>query len=160
MSTYRGQGAKAKPTRLKLLAGTYRADRANPDEPTPAVLEKLPSCPSHITGEARKAWRNMGRKLLAMGVLTDVDLPALEAYCTVYARWREAETKLTETGLVIYKDGWIQQSPYMGIVNECLRQLRAYMAEFGITPSSRVRVKAVHKGPDQDSPDTYFFGKN
>jgi hypothetical protein len=33
---------------------------------------KLPPCPPHLQGEARKEWRRMGRKLLEAGLVAEV----------------------------------------------------------------------------------------
>ena len=90
----RSGGHNRKPTAIKALDGTLKPSRVNPNEPTSPALEKVPRCPGHLKGEARRAWRSVGQKLTDMGVLTEVDLHALEAYCVVFARWREAETHL------------------------------------------------------------------
>ena len=161
---YKGiQGAKPKPTRMKELAGTLKAHRVNPDEPEPPVLERTPPCPMHLTGEARKAWRRLSRQLKDMGVISAIDLDALEAYCVVFDRWREAEKELRKTGPVIVnpQTNWFEPSPYLRVVDNCLKQMRAYMTELGITPSSRSRVRAIKpKEETGDGIDKYLFGKN
>ena len=150
-------GRKPKPTAIKELAGTLRPDRANPNEPTPEPFEKAPRCPTHITGEARKTWRKMARLLTGMGVLTGADLHALEAYCTIYARWSDAESQLRTYGVMMSRDDQLFPSPYLRIAEDSLKQMRAWMNEFGITPSSRSRVKVEKKAPPSDLDE--WFGQ-
>ena len=152
-------GRKPKPRVVKELAGTLRPDRLNPDEPMPVALDKVPACPRHITGEARKQWRRTAKVLVATGVLTAGDLPALEMFCTLYARWRDAQAKLDASNVMLRNaDGVFYQNPYLRIADDCLKQMRGYMVEFGITPSSRSRVSVVRKKPAADGIDEYFFG--
>ena len=148
MSGVKGKsGPRYKPTQSKQLAGTLRPDRVNPNEPVGPVLDKMPPCPSHLKGEARKTWSKVGRALIDMGVLTWVDLHGLAAYCVVHARWKEVETQLQTYGVMLSKDGSLFPSPYLKIAEDCLKQMRAWMTEFGITPSSRSRVTAQKKEP-------------
>ena len=161
----RSGGHNRKPTAIKALDGTLKPSRVNPNEPTSPALEKVPRCPGHLKGEARRAWRSVGQKLTDMGVLTEVDLHALEAYCVVFARWREAETHLEgddalmtlgggATGLVLVP------SPYLKIAEDCLKQMRAWMNEFGITPSSRSRVKVKKKESGSEEEDWFNIRRN
>lgn len=154
MAGYPGkQGPKHKPTAVKRLQGTYRPDRANPREPSIQALETLPRCPAHLIGEARRTWGTMGRQLINMGILSHADLPALEAYCTIYARWKDAQAKLDEFGVVMKgPDGWFKQSPYLAIVDNCLKHMRSFMGEFGITPSSRGRVSTIQDAVKEVDP--------
>ena len=85
--------------------------------------------------------------LLDMGVLTAADLDALEAYVVVHTRWRDAETQLGIYGVMLTRDGQLFPSPYLRIAEDCLKQMRAWMNEFGITPSSRSRVKVEKREP-------------
>ena len=113
-------GRKALPRAVKELSGTFRADQHNENEPTLAVYETVPRCPGHLKGEAQKTWREMAKLLTAMGVLTPADSVGLEAYCTIYARWREAERQLNQSGLTILKDdGDPTPSPHVKIAKAC-----------------------------------------
>ena len=144
-------GRKPKPTRIKELAGTLRADRTNPNEPTLPALDKVPRCPLHLKGEARLAWRRVGGWLTQRCVLTEADLYCLEAYCSVFARWREAEAHLTEG--VIGDDYNI----YLRIANRWAKQLRLWTVELGLTPATRLRVSTAAKA--EDPLGQIFFGR-
>ena len=71
---------------MKELAGTFRADQHNVNEPTLPVYSKAPGPPVHITGEARKAWQRVAKLLTTMGVLTEADLHADRFYLHVRRR--------------------------------------------------------------------------
>ena len=60
------------------------------------------------------------------------------AYCTAFARWKEAEEEISRHGS-IYKDneGRIRPNPYIAIANQQLREIKSFAAEFGLTPSNR-----------------------
>ncbi|WP_256369831.1 phage terminase small subunit P27 family [Microvirga sp. KLBC 81] len=78
-----------------------------------------------------------------LGLLTEMDRAALAAYCQAYGRWVEAERKLKETPLLIkLPSGYIQQSPWLAVANKQLELMHKYLAEFGLSPTSRTRVEA------------------
>lgn len=133
-------GRKPKPTALKELAGNPGKRPLNEREPKPRAA--VPTAPRHLTGEARKEWRRMGRELLALGVLTTVDRAALAAYCVAYARWADAEAQVTKLGTVVKTaNGNLIQNPYLAVANRAMDQMMKAAGEFGMTPSSRSRVQ-------------------
>lgn len=92
---------------------------------------------------AKAEWRRVVPELRALNLFTVVDRAALEAYCECYATWRQAQSLLAKHGLTFETDkGYVQQRPEVAIVNNALKQMRAFMSDFGMTPSSRTRVKA------------------
>jgi phage terminase small subunit len=42
------------------------------------------------------------------------------------------------------------QSPYLAVANKAMEQMRALLAEFGMSPSSRTRVHATPQVDEQD----------
>jgi P27 family predicted phage terminase small subunit len=102
---------------------------------------RLPRCPEHLTSAAAREWRRVVRVLQTMGVVTALDRAALAAYCQAYGRWVEAEARLREAPL-LYKtpSGYVQQSPYLGIIHKQLELMGRYMSELGMTPAARSRV--------------------
>ena len=71
-------------------------------------------------------------------MLTTFDRAALAAYCQAYGRWVEAEERLRETPLLVQDpSGYVQQSPWLGIVNKQLELMGRYMVELGLTPAAR-----------------------
>lgn len=83
----------------------------------------------------------MARALHGMGVVGTFDRAALAAYCQAYGRWVEAEERLRETPMLVRTpSGYVQQSPWLGIVNKQLELMGRYMVELGMTPAARSRV--------------------
>lgn len=151
MANAPGQGRKPKPTALKLLTGADQVhkERLNPDEPKPEI--RMPACPEQLQGEARKEWFRMGKKLHALGLVTEIDKAALTVYCQAWGRWSDAEANLAKYGPVIFaKTGIPIQSPYMSIANKALELMMRSLVEFGMSPSSRSRVK-VDKPEEEDA---------
>jgi P27 family predicted phage terminase small subunit len=129
------KGRKPKPSGM-----SSRRPRRSAD----ARTARLPVCPPHLQGEARKEWRRLGKKLVACGLLTEIDGTALALYCQAWARWTEAEANLLRYGTVIKApSGYPMASPYLSIANTAMTQMTRLLVEFGMTPSSRSRVAVV-----------------
>ena len=152
-------GRKAKPDAVKDLAGTFRPDRVKPDAVTVEPFEKAPSRPVHLKGVARAMWQRTASKLTLMKVLTQVDLRGLEVYCSLYARWRNAEDHRAKHGYHTWggkKGETLVASPYVKISLDCSVQMKSWMGEFGVTPSSRSRVKVDKKVPETPGGRDWF----
>ncbi len=136
------RGRKPKPTKMKVLAGNPGKRPLNKNEPQPK--SSIPDCPKFLTKEAVLEWKRITLELSVLGVLARIDRAALAAYCQVWARWAKAEDKLNQDGEVtLTEKGNEIQNPYLAIANKCLKQMREYLIEFGMTPSSRSRISGV-----------------
>lgn len=138
-------GRKKKPTNLKVVHGTFRKDRDNPNEPKPDPVKKVPPAPSWLDEEGRKEWKRVAKELFNMGLLTPVDMTALEAYCSVYSRWKKSEEDIDKNGLTftyVNREGveMKRKNPSIGIADESMKLMRSFLSEFGMTPSSRSKV--------------------
>ena len=141
------RGRKPKPSALKLLTGNPGKRPLPSDEPQ--IPASLPPAPDHLNELARGEWKRVAESLYNCGILTALDRAALGAYCTAYARWAEAETKLEAEGFTIETSlGTIIQSPLVGIANKAAADMVRYASEFGMTPSARSRVKVDRKAKD------------
>lgn len=141
------RGRKPKPTALRLLQGNPGKRRINTNEPKPPAVETIDP-PATLDGEARAEWERRAPQLLAVGLLTEVDLPAFLMYCQSWGRLQDAEAKLKSTGEVVKTpSGYPVINPFRTIANKALTQCQQFWAEFGMMPSSRSRVGArVPKG--------------
>lgn len=142
------KGRKALPSNMHLLHGTHRGDRHSGGLSVKIVN---PDPPSGLPGGAADEWRRIAPVLSGYRILSDLDLTALEAYCRVYARWLEAERLLDASGELVFttQTGYQTQSAYLNIINQCLKQMQSFMAEFGMTPATRERLKAIANQPKQ-----------
>lgn len=146
------RGPAPKPTELKRLEGNPGKRALNTREVQ--FTAKAPTCPKHLTGEARKEWRRVSKELLAKNLLQVVDRAALAAYCQNWARWVEAEEKMAQPDFHLIgctDKGYEYVSPWFTVANQSLKQMRAFLAEFGLTPASRTRIQA----PEQAEHDEY-----
>jgi P27 family predicted phage terminase small subunit len=141
------RGPKTKPTKLKLLTGTARKHRLNPDEPQPGVAR--PDPPEHLGAVACREWERVIGQMVELGIMTELDRAALGAYCQAYGRWAAAESALARMagrdalsdGLIVKtKSGNLIQNPLVGTANKAMADMVRYAAEFGLTPSARTRV--------------------
>jgi P27 family predicted phage terminase small subunit len=145
------RGPKPKPVALRVLHGTA-AERARESIPQPR--RALPRCPDHLDGEAAACWRRLARELYDAGLLSNIDRDALANYCLAYARHKKAEAMITKSSEMLKaadeKDsdgnvthvGGFYQNPWLSIANKAAETMLKLAAEFGMTPSSRSRVKA------------------
>lgn len=152
-------GRKPKPTNLKLIQGNPGKRKLPEHEPTPDVADPEYPAPEHLSEFAKAHWGAVCRMLSEANVLTVMDLDALAMYCDAYARWVEANEKIRVTGTVVKAptSGYPMQSPYLSVANKAFEQMRAILTEFGMTPSSRTRVKTVSKA--KDDPLDKYLGK-
>ena len=146
-------GRRPKPTVLKKLAGNPGKRPLNKNEPQPK--SSIPDCPKFLAKEAVLEWKRITVELSVLGVVTQIDRAALAAYCQVWARWAKAEDRLNQEGeFVQTKKGNEIQNPYLAIANKCLKQMREYLVEFGMTPSSRSRISGAPKKRSDERTET------
>jgi len=141
-------GAKPQPTALRVLRGNPGKRPLPKNEPQPLLALEPPEPPAFLDGDAADEWRRVVVDLVAMNLLAMCDANVLAAYCVAFARWRAAETSIAERklagradrGLTI--DGGTKQSPLVRIAAQAAADMVKYAAEFGLTPSARVRLAA------------------
>lgn len=160
-TTKMARGAKPKPTTLKLIQGTAQKSRMNPNEPKPAKPAKVPAPPAHLSTQAKSEWKRIAKELHSTGILTKIDVKALGAYCQAFADMIRAEGLLAKWNLDHPDQVNIQRTlggidkthPYVLQIREHRRDMVRFAAEFGLTPSSRTRVKAVGQGDGNEFDD-------
>ncbi|MEH6468216.1 MAG: P27 family phage terminase small subunit [Porticoccus sp.] len=113
---------KALPTQLKIVKGTDQKCRTNTAEPKPE--SKLPPCPSWVHGEGKKEWKRLSKELIKTGVVTGFDFIGLATLCHMWGEYVEG----AQTGEPV------------SVAH--ITQMRLYLVEFGMTPSSRSKVHA------------------
>jgi len=151
-------GRPPKPTALKKLAGNPGKRKLNESEPKFAL--EIPRPPRHLDRVAKMEWRRVSKELYEAGLLTRVDRAALAAYCQAWSTWVESVKQLREEGQVLISDkGYVYQHPLVAIRDKAVEQMRRFMVEFGMTPSSRSRVKA-EKVEEVDELERLLFGQD
>ncbi len=134
------RGAKPKPTELKKLEGNPGKRKLNEKEPKPDVA--IPECPPHLDGEASKEYKRITEELLKLKIITKIDRATLVAYCQAWADLLHATKMVKKEGEVLYSDkGNAYLNPWKGIQTSSMDRLARLSSEFGMTPSSRSRLK-------------------
>ena len=144
------RGRKPKPTVLKLIEGNPGKRRLNDREPVPP--DGMPDPPDFLDAEARAEWDRTSKVLADMGLLTKADRSALAAYCVAYSRWVQAEAQVAKYGTIVKspEKGFPMKSPYLTVADQALEAMRKLMVEFGLTPSSRSRIRIPDGGQAAD----------
>src|SRR4051794_7754205 len=103
-----------------------------------------PRPPAHVSDGARKIWPRLAEMLDSSGVLTKADAIAFEVLCEADLLDARAAIKAfgsqyfeatTEAGGRI-----IRPHPAVAAIRDADRRIRAWLVEFGLTPSARSRV--------------------
>lgn len=153
------RGRKPVPTAMKVIRGNPGRRPLNAHEPQPqAPVDLTP--PAWLQEDAKIEWADKAPMLQRLGLLTEADLDAFCLYCQTFARWKAAEKKLLEFGMVIKSsshNGFPIVSPYLQIANKAQQQATRMLIEFGLTPSSRSRV-TTSTPSGVDTQKERFFG--
>lgn len=73
-------------------------------------------------------------------------------YCQAWATASEAEAEIKKTGRIVKSpSGFPMQNPWVGIYNAAQKQAKELLAEFGLSPSARTRLKIEKPGAAADA---------
>lgn len=138
------RGPKTLPANVHLLRGNVSKIPAYQLRDGVAPKVEIPPCPRHLKGAALKEWKRITVDLEVLGLVSKIDRAALAMYCTAWGRHVEAEEelhRLGDKGLVeVTPNGFRVQGVYLNISNKAMEQCKSFLAEFGMSPSSRSRV--------------------
>jgi P27 family predicted phage terminase small subunit len=138
----RKPGTKPTPRNLRIVRGMDRPDRQNDDEPVLPI--SIPHPPEYLTDSQQNIFTDMARKLARMRVMSDADIDALAIYAVNFIEMVDANERIREMGLVVRapKTNVPMHNPFLSIRNNAQKTCLTILTEFGMTPSSRTRVKA------------------
>lgn len=141
IATVAGRGRKPKPTKLKELNGNAGKRALNKNEPKFKQVTNIEP-PEWLEPLAVEMWQRVVPQLCANDLLTVGDLHNVEAFCTAYARWRQAQDEINNYGVVVPhpETGVLQKNPAVTVMNETARQLVTFGSLLGLDPSSRARL--------------------
>ena len=159
------RGFPPAPTALKVLRGNPGHQKLDREEPKPQPV--APKCPAWIPPAGKRLWRDLGPKLEALGLLTEVDQVDFAVLCAAVADYIAARAVIDEKGPVstygeekdpdtgaIIKAGFSQQRPEVGIVHRNTEIIHRYGAKFGLSPADRVGLGVTRKD-DEDEFDRF-----
>jgi P27 family predicted phage terminase small subunit len=154
------------PVRLKLLRGNPGKRRTG-DVFEPPRPPEPPKPPEFLGGYAREEWERVAPGLALFGLLSDLDVMPLSAYCLAFQRWREAEELLKQLadvdekahGLLIKgSKGQARSNPLIQIAREAANDMVRIAGEFGFSPAARSRIALGAGGWFSPPPKGKFDG--
>ena len=136
---------RRKPDPLKVIEGTFRNDRANPEAPTPA--DELPVAPAHLTNLETDQFNMIVDRLEPMGVASSTDVEAIALVAKRLAEVIICSENITQEGMVIDTvnirgERMLRGNPAVAQRSEAMRHLQSLLSEFGLTPAARTKVVA------------------
>jgi len=150
-----------KPTSLKLVTGTDRADRRNGNEPEPQLLEDL-TPPAHLAARSAVVWNELAPMLRRIQLLTEADVIAFEMLCDAVADYRLARETRGDDMVTYSHKGSQMLDQWLVAQQACGKRAETLMGRFGMDPVSRSRVMVTPQGDLFDQPSTgtgRFFNK-
>lgn len=144
-------GPARTPTALRVIRGDKRPRPK--DEPEPECI--APVCPDYVAADpiAKKMWDDYSPLLLRLGVLTEADGLSFGALCMAHSFFIQNLRKVIEQnskpggtgvgGMVIpTKTGYLAVNQLYTNARDAMNLEQKLWQEFGLSPSSRSKVKA------------------
>src|SRR5262245_60910328 len=135
-----GRGPSPQPTGLRTLRGNPGHRKVNGQEAKIPPGE-LPVPTDELDEEGLKAWHRTVPILQQAGLATPADRDGLTAYCQLWSQWVHIQRTLQKHGQIVIRKGIPHLHPLAKQAEGMLPQLRLYLAEFGMTPAARSRIK-------------------
>ena len=130
-------GHNKKPDHLKVVQGTMRKDRSNPNAPELEI--KTPEPSSTLPKEAKEEYVKLSMILNDMRVLTKADQGELESLALARAQIKYLSSKLFNK-LDINEFRKVQIA-----LNDAIRTSAALSVRFGLSPADRGRVSVIQE---------------
>ncbi len=135
------------PDTIKEKRGTFRKSRQRPTIETPAVQLVDVKVPARLKGEAKKIYERVVRQCFANSILAEIDADALSLYAWELAELIELQKRLRDEDYVVEemtKNGTtVKLNPLVKVVQTKMAAVNAIGQQFGWSPLSRMRLKAM-----------------
>jgi len=143
-----GKGRKKIPSKLKEMQGTSVPCRIINNEMAVDLVSDLPEAPEWLSEIGKEEWNKVSSQLFNIGMLHNVDLRLVEAYCNEISLYIETETMLRNKGRIQAfrnPDGTLKHAqavPYQKIAKDALNSAMKLATQFGLTPVARASIAA------------------
>ena len=146
------RGPPPKPTALRLLEGNPARRPLNQNEPQPRKLSQVEP-PADLSDEGKAVFRALSKELICCGLMTAVDVEPFYRYVKLLLEYRHADREVGGKYVIPFKDkegrlAYFLPNPWLSIRDKAMDRLLRLEKEFGMTPSSRVRMIAIMTNPD------------
>ena len=137
------KGRKPIPSNIVLLRGGRRLTHRPPRAEEPRPPERMPPCPRQLDKAARKEWRRIGKLLMAVRVITELDRAVLTIYSQAWSEYVHAceEIPKQKPVWISPKDGQPKLNPWLRVEREACERLMRAIERLGLSPTDRARVK-------------------
>lgn len=145
------RGPPPKPTALRLLEGNPARRPLNGQEPQPRKLATVEP-PADLPDEGKAVFTALSRELIACGLMTAVDVEPFYRYVKLLLEYRHADREVGGKYVIPIKDkdgrlSYFLPNPWLSVRDKAMDRLLRLEKEFGMTPSSRVRMVAIMMNP-------------
>lgn len=154
------------PTDLLLLKGrkhlsrAEEADRRSMEVNAPPAKAAKP--PKWLPETLKKEFRSLGKKLISLGIYSDLDADALGRYLVAHHQWLiatgEVEKALTasdpsllSSGQNIRRPNLTQAEAWGGVQDMYFKQARTCANDLGLTVTSRCRLVLPKREPEENA---------
>lgn len=150
------RGRKPLATAEKIRRGNPGRRPLNDNEPEVKAVEL--KAPDHLDAEAKREWARVAPQLATARITCELDRALLASYCEAWSTYVQACKDVAENGAVLIslKTGQAYQGPWVNVRAMAEKQMRACMAELGMTPSSRSRIQAFPAEEEKGGNSRFF----
>ena len=141
------KGRPRKPTPAKILHGTFRKDRANPNEPQPEAPKEL-EAPEWLDEYGRECWKAHIPQLARTGIPTSLDMFLFAGVCERWSTYRRAVEDLKGSLVHDTEANGQCSKPQVAIAKAAFDSFRQGLEQFGCSPASRGKVSASRNDDD------------
>ncbi len=134
-----------KPSALKVVGGTDRADRRNANEPEPALLNDL-APPAHLSERSAAVWRQVAPIVRQMQVMTVADVFALEMLCDSIADYRHARAQVGDEFVTLSSKGSQMVDQWLVAQQMSRKAAEGLLGKFGLDPRARASLMVNPQG--------------
>jgi len=127
----------SKPTALKKAQGTFRKDRAQPNEPTFKSIKQAKNL-DELDEDSLEVWNHIFPILSEQKVVTQADEDLLLEYCWLIAKLKYVKSKLQNEAFVSGPN--LTPSNYFKIYDSLFDKMLKISSKFGLNPSDRTRL--------------------
>ncbi|MDB8790878.1 phage terminase small subunit P27 family [Romboutsia sp. 1001216sp1] len=152
--------AKTKPITLATGHRTKEEiqQRKENEERLKGSNDRVHIAPRWLCKDGMKEYRKLVKDLDSSGILTNVDIPVVAIIADAYAKMSQANSVLKEEGMFIKKTSDrgaenIVEHPAMKVYRQYNTIYKQYLAEVGLSPSSRAKLSVINTNAEDDRND-------
>lgn len=152
-----------KPTSLHVLEGNpSKIKDLGKNEPKPKPVAPKP--PTWLDKEAKKEWKRLAPMIERLGLLTEADQIAFANLCQEYSNSIKWQNVIKEQGATyehtnVKGEKNITTRPEAILLHKSRQLIKAYCAEFGLTPSSRGKIQVLGQKDEADEMESLLNKK-